>query len=630
MVVLAFFGGLLTFRHIPHLSLSLLSIGAVCISLLIQLPFHPHVSPWQENVASTSGTPDWAAQLRQKFVLASQEMPGVGGQLIPGLGIGDTTTVSQSLSDAMKMVSLTHITAVSGANCIIVTAGVSMIAGMCGAGRRIRIILGLLALVIFVVIVTPQPSVMRASVMAVLVLIGMYIGRPGTGVALLSTAVLILLLWNPWWALEYGFILSVLAVFGLLVFSQPLGRSLSKWMPSLLAELISIPLAAQLMCQPVIILLAPAIPVYGLLANILATPAAPVATVCGLLAFLSLPFFPVISQLLLWCAWIPAQWIGSTAEFLAALPAAAIPWMSGPLGLVCAAAGSALMFLVLIARTAFVRRLSTLVLVLCFGCVVVFSGISGIPRGNIPQDWSIAACDVGQGDALIVKSANAIAAIDVGRRPAQMQKCLSTLGITHLDLLVLTHFDKDHVGGLSAVTGKVDHVISGGPENSEDEGLLRDLRSHGATVERGRKGMSGTLGSAQWNILWPQPGQTEMQQGNPGSVTVEVVFPEFNALFLGDLGEESQRALLEANPVGQVDVVKVAHHGSADQYPQLYERLRPSISLLSVGAENDYGHPRKEILELLEKLDSKVPRTDHDGLIVISPAPGGLSIWTEH
>ncbi|MEG2778090.1 MAG: ComEC/Rec2 family competence protein, partial [Aurantimicrobium sp.] len=128
----------------------------------------------------------------------------------------------------MKTVSLTHITAVSGANIAVVTASVMAIAALCGAGRRVRLVIAVCALVAFVILVTPQPSVLRAAVMAVVVMIALFSGRPGSGIPLLAFATLLMLMWNPWWAIDYGFILSVSATAGLLLFSGPLASSLNR------------------------------------------------------------------------------------------------------------------------------------------------------------------------------------------------------------------------------------------------------------------------------------------------------------------------------------------------------------------------------------------------------------------
>ena len=121
-----------------------------------------------------------------------------------------------------------------------------------------------------------------------------------------------------------------------------------------------------------------------------------------------------------------------------------------------------------------------------------------------------------------------------------------------------------------------------------------------------------------------------MELGNPGSVTLLVAFPSFRALFLGDLGQEAQLALMNTVDLPTVQVVKVAHHGSADQSSTLYEKVNPAIGLFSVGAENEYGHPRSETLTLLTDLGAFTPRTDNDGLILISARSSGLSVWTEH
>jgi competence protein ComEC len=248
---------------------------------------------------------------------------------------------------------------------------------------------------------------------------------------------------------------------------------------------------------------------------------------------------------------------------------------------------------------------------------------------SLPRHWNIATCDVGQGDALVLKSQEKVAVIDVGRTPEPLRKCLQQLGITHIDLLVLTHFDKDHVGGLDAVIGKVDSAIVGRSENSEDQELLTELRRSGAQLYRGVQGLTGSLGEAQWQVLWPDTHHPSMELGNPGSVTLIFAFPTFKALFLGDLGRDAQLALMDTVDLPSVQVVKVAHHGSADQNSTLYQKVQPIISIFSVGADNDYGHPRSETLTMLTDMGSLTPRTDQDGLILISTSSSGLSLWTE-
>lgn len=622
---------LFVMRKSSSVGLWLLLTSSLLFSLASQLPTHVEKHPWNQAPVTPFGWTDWAIPIRSSFLSATEQLPGVGGELIPGLAIGDTSRVSEQLSTAMKTVSLTHITAVSGANCVIVTATVMALLGLCGAHRKLRLVGAIAALCAFVVLVTPQPSVLRAATMALIVIVALYRGRPSSGIPILAVATLILLLWDPWLSIDFGMILSVSATAGLLLFSEPITQSLSRFLPTWLAVLFSVPLAAQLTCQPFIILLTPTFPTYGVLANVIAGPVAPLATIVGLVACFVITWAPLLAVPLLWIAWLPAQWIGNSALSVSTFPHAQIPWISGIPGFALMGSVSIAVLILLLSVHAPWRRLSG---VLLTASVALWATTNVVQHLNfihqLPASWKIAACDVGQGDGLIIRSAGQIAVIDVGRNPQPMIRCLEQLGISRVDLLVLTHFDKDHVGGLSSVLGKVSHAIVGKPENTEDQELLEQLSDSGAEVIRGHRGMKGQIGEARWEVLWPDGKHPLMDTGNPGSVTMLVTFSQFNALFLGDLGRESQLALLNSTYLPHVDVVKVAHHGSADQSATLYEQIQPEIGIFSVGADNDYGHPRREILDILEQLHTLTLRTDEDGLVLVSQSPTGLSVWTEH
>ncbi|MCY7289612.1 MAG: ComEC/Rec2 family competence protein, partial [Cryobacterium sp.] len=290
-----------------------------------------------ELVATPPWWLGWAGELRTRFTAAAQELPGDGGDLLPGLAIGDTSSVEADLDAAMKTSSLSHLTAVSGANCAVVIAGVMLLTGFLGLRRGIRIGLSLLTLLGFVVLVTPEPSVLRAALMATILLLSLASGRPGRGIPLLALVVIVLLATDPWLARSYGFALSVLATAGLLVLAAPLTRLLSRWLPSWLAAVIAIPLAAQLACQPVLVLLTPTLPLYGVPANLLAGPAAPAATVIGLIACLLLPWLPGVAEGVLHLAWLPAAWIAAIARTTSELPGSRLPWLGGVLGVLVTA-----------------------------------------------------------------------------------------------------------------------------------------------------------------------------------------------------------------------------------------------------------------------------------------------------
>ena len=578
----------------------------------------------------------WANGLREGFREAASALPGDGGRLLPGLAIGDTSAVGKPLDVAMKATSLSHLTAVSGANCAVVIALVMVAGAALGLRRGLRIGASVTVLLGFVVLVTPEPSVLRAAVMATLVLGAMASGRPVRGIPILALAVLILLTIDPWLSRSYGFVLSVLATAGLLVLARPLATVLSRWLPTALAAILAIPIAAQLACQPVLILLNPAIPTYGVLANVLAEPAAPLATILGLVACILLPAAPPVGYLVAQIAWLPASWIAAVAEFCAALPGNSIPWPGGVLG-VLLVAGVSVLGLVATFRGGRARVVASAALAVV---LVAYLGIAGGEklRGELsrPDDWQIAACDIGQGDAVIVRSRGQVALIDTGPDPGLLARCLSTLGIDRIDLLILSHYDLDHVGGTSAVFGRVDRAMTGPPADANDERLAKQLSESGATVQRVSKGLTGGLGELRWEVLWPRAKLGAVEPGNDASVTVrfsgvgQCASGCLSAIFLGDLGNRPQALMMAANRIGHVDVVKVAHHGSADQNDRLYAKLSASVGLVGVGIDNGYGHPTDKLLDILAGVGTLAARTDLQGMILVSPrVEGGASVWSE-
>ena len=578
-----------------------------------------------------------AAALRAGLVTASERLPGDGALLLPGLAVGDTSRVDAGLDAAMKAASLTHLTAVSGANCVLVTGAAFALCALLGLPRGWRVAVSLTALAGFVVLVTPEPSVLRAAVMGGIVLLALALGRAARGVPALCLAVIVLLVADPWLARSYGFALSALATAGLLLLAGPLAGVLGRWMPHPLALVLAVPTAAQLACQPVLLLLSPTLPLWGVPANLLAGPAAPLATVVGLVACLVSPLSPPLAQGFAAIAWLPASWVAAVARLAADLPGARMPWPGDVVGLLAfLALGVTLLIAVLGPPGSRLRRLATAVA--CIGLLGYLGAVVGIRVAALasrPADWQYAMCNVGQGDATLIRSAGVVALVDTGPAPEPLAACLDELGITHLDLLVLTHGDLDHVGGTDAVLGRVDVVLVG-PSGGADEDRLRDdLRASGARVVQAEAGMTGRIGALDWRSLWPPPRGVE--PGNPASVTL-LVTPGvgcgtcLSALLLGDLDEESQRRMQAAAHPPPVDVLKVAHHGSGDFSEQLYAREAASVGLIGVGADNDYGHPTDRALEALAAAGTAAFRTDLDGLILVAPPANAGEpprVWTE-
>jgi competence protein ComEC len=276
--------------------------------------------------------------------------------------------------------------------------------------------------------------------------------------------------------------------------------------------------------------------------------------------------------------------------------------------------------------------------------VALLAGVVGATAGarvggqlGRPADWQIAACDIGQGDAVLVRSAGQTALVDTGPDPLLLGRCLDTLGIGRLDLLALSHFDLDHVGGIEAVLGRVDRAIVGPSGGPDDDRLVASLARAGAETVRVSRGDRGVLGDLRYTVLWPRARLGSVEPGNEASVTLafepvgECPGGCLSSLFLGDLGEQAQALVLAAGPVAKADVVKVGHHGSADQSQRLYERVAATVGVISVGADNDYGHPTRRLLDILAGVGTRAERTDVSGLVLLSPGAGtgDVRVWTE-
>ncbi len=283
-----------------------------------------------------AGREPLAAAMRGGWVRAVQKTWASHAQdtaaLLPGMVMGDRSAMDSALNESMKTVGLTHLTAVSGANCTLILASLMLGLRSLHTPRHVAAALSLLALLGFVLLVGPDPSVLRAAVMGALGLMALLGGRPKRVGALLSLAIVLLLLADPWLAGDYAFILSVLATLGLFLVGQRCVRWLSVLMPLWLAQTIAIPLAAQLFCAPVIVLLQARLTPYTIPANMLAAPVIALVTTVGTFGLVCAVLLPPVAELCAAVSGVGAWWVAAVAHWLAALPAASLPWPGGPAG----------------------------------------------------------------------------------------------------------------------------------------------------------------------------------------------------------------------------------------------------------------------------------------------------------
>lgn len=590
-----------------------------------------------EVVSAPEKTQGILNELRADFVAALSGLTPDAKTLVAGLAIGEISALSPELEEKMRIVSLTHLVAVSGSNCAIVVGMVYLIAVALRFGRAGRTVMSLAALGLYVLLIGPDPSVLRAGVMAASVIVMIALGRRTWALNALAIAAIVLLIADPWLAVEFGFGLSVLATAGILLLAPAISEKLSERMPVPLALGLSVTLAAQLFCLPLLMQLQPGLPTYSVIANLLAGPMVAPVTVLGMIALVLTPVAPPLVSMVSWVASLGAWVIEAVAIFFSGLPVAYFPWATGwP--------ATILSVLLILAVGAWLRANSVRIKQLGIGALVVVAVATvSVPAASeiLPKswplgDWSLVACDVGQGDAFVVQSEGRTAVIDVGSDDELINSCLTELGVSKIDLLVLTHFDFDHVGGINGAisTRSVSTAIVSGfpddrPATKEALDLLAKRETRLITAE---PRISGTLGEFAWRVIAPTKEATEAKDSNDASVVMIFSCPDYDLLLLGDLGEAGQQRIKNStteilsrsdNPL----ILKVSHHGSNDQSPALHESLRPQLAVISVGEQNGYGHPGKELLDLLARSGSQVLRTDLHGSLAISVEGGAIS-WS--
>ena len=246
----------------------------------------------------------------------------------------------------MQTVGLTHLTAVSGATCSLMLGALLLAARSLRLPRLPAALVALAGLGLFVLMVGPDASVLRASLMGAIALVSLAGGRTGRGLSFLCLAVIGLLLIDPALGTSFGFLLSVLATLGIIL----LGWEIVGWVPLAVprwvAAGLAVPLSAQLLCGPVVVLLQPQFATYSLLANVLVAPLVAPVTILGTMAVPLVPLVPFAAAALIGAAGLFATGVAGVARFMAGLPGAAPPWPEGPFGMLTMVLFSALNVLV--------------------------------------------------------------------------------------------------------------------------------------------------------------------------------------------------------------------------------------------------------------------------------------------
>ncbi len=581
-------------------------------------------------------------------------MPAREAELARGFVLGQDDRIDPVTVEDFRRSGLSHLLAVSGENVLLLALLAMPVLGALGIPLRERLVWVLALIALYVPLAGAGPSIQRAGVMGAVGVLAMLGGRRASRLYALVLALVVTLAIDPHVAADVGWQLSFAAVFGIFLLASPLRKAIAArigargWRRAL-AEGAAVTIAATLATAPLIAFHFGTVSTTTLFANLLALPAVAPAMWLGMLsaAAAQVPGFPVealnalnapllayVAQVAAWCgrpswAYLHVQPSGAGLAASYAAMAAAIV---------------AVMRLARRRRIAALRkprppaprsprrasgRLAGGALAALLAVVAIWvalgnrDGAAEAPTSGL----RVEVLDIGQGDSILLQPAGAPAVLVDGGPPGdELARKLRDAGVDRLGAVVATHDQSDHVGGIEDLLGRIPigrflYAAAGRP-------LPGEAQAAGVPAYRLAEGSEARSGGLRLEVLWPP--RELLADPPPGAdpndlaLVILARWRDFSMLLTADAEAES----VPIDP-GPVDVLKVAHHGSDDAgLGALLDRTDPKLAVISVGADNPYGHPTPGTLATLAVHGVRALRTDLAGTVVIDVSRGSIQVRT--
>ena len=555
--------------------------------------------------------------------------PGLEGErraVLAGIVLGEDEGLTDELQDDFKAAGLYHLLAVSGQNITYLAIGLIWLAYVLGIPRLAAELVVIAAIAGYVLAVGWQPSVVRAGVAGGLASLAWLLSRPRDRWHFLALGAAVLLAWTPASLLEPGFQLSFAAVASIFLLLPRLRAALEGYpLTDTLRDALAVSTVCGAATAPILWFQFGSVPVYSLLANALVAPVVGPLLGLALVGSLIEPLVPSAALALGWLNGWLAAYIAACARLVGSLPFAQI----GSGAAVCVLLGTPLALLAL-QRLPRWRRPAAV----AFAAALLPALLAWqlLPARALPPPTGlrITFLDVGQGDAILLQVPQGAVLVDQGPPEAKVARQLRGLGVRRLAAVVLTHPQRDHIGGAEAVLRQlaVDRVLdprlaASGPY---ERAALAQAADRGVEVVETRAGAGFRLGRLRLRVLWPDRAGGADEDPNRLPIVLLATYGEVDALLTADAETDVTARLLSR----RVEILKVAHHGSADDglRSELRE-LRPAVAVISCGRGNEYGHPTPSTLAALrDSAGLRLYRTDEDGRIVLETDGRRITVTT--
>jgi len=541
---------------------------------------------------------------------------------VRALLLGDCSLLTYEQDTDLKISGIRHIVAVSGLHVSILF---SLVYFITGKRKLLTALLGIPVLILFAAMAGFTPSIVRACVMQILMLLAILWDREYDPATALSFAVLIMLAWNPLTITSVSFQLSVGCIIGILMFQQRIsqylhderrfgaakGRSIKARLIRFFISSISVSLSAMVFTVPLCAWYFGTVSLISVVTNLLTLWMISFIFYGIMIACAAGAVFLQLGELIAWLVAWPIRWVFAIAKFCASLPFAAVYTESEYI--VLWLVSSYLLFFIFLC----IRKKHVLQLIVSIAVTLAISVTASVLTPRL-DPYRITFLDVGQGQCTLIQNEGSVYIVDCGGSNGGdvsdlVAQTLLSQGVDRIDGMILTHYDADHAGGVAPLATRIDIGAVYGPDVADENGVPEQLEAlFGEKFVR--VSLRQTLNCENVTFqLYPAEGEFS---DNENSMCILCQVENCDILFTGDRSSTGERTLIRDVALPCVDILVAGHHGAKDATSLwLLRACKPQYAVISVGDDNPYGHPSQEVLDRLALYECCVLRTDTDGTI---------------
>lgn len=551
-------------------------------------------------------------------------MPQRTGNLLLGILIGERDNIQENIIESFKTANLSHILAVSGAHTSYIILGITYIISKSKTPKKVGYIITIIFLLLFIIITGATYSVVRACIMAIILIGAKLCYRKENFTTSICISLLIILIQNPFAINDIGLKLSFMGTIGIIVFNKNITNLFIKLkIKEKIAKILSITFSAQLMIMPITVLNFNTISLTFFISNLLASPLLGIIIVLGFISvFISFILQP-ISKILFFALNIVLELLILISKFTSQIPYSLILVKTPNIVF-------AIIYYILILflnyiffikenpTRRFQRKIIKIITIknikkvikkvaIVLLIILLFTNLIKIINPRL----KIYFIDVGQGDStLIVTPKNKKILIDGGEgTPEVLLSYLLDRRINKIDYIIISHFDSDHCNGLIEVIEEIkvkNIIISRQSEESEEyKKILNIIKQKNIKVSIVKEKDKIFIEKDFYIEILNPAEELAFQDLNNNSIVAKLIYINFSMLFTGDIEKAEENLINKYKNNLKSTILKVSHHGSKTSTSEEFLKyVKPEIALIGVGENNKFGHPNQSTIEKLKNARS--------------------------